>query len=136
MITSTENFAVKSSVLYYQELVVTQLNSSIKTKNNVAFLTRSFLINNSLTMDISSKKRLCGTVDLFSVARGFLSSIYKIYKRFYLFQGGSEVLKLLYFQLLCQRHIQNLVEHLRWSFLLKAVISFQKKIHLTYLGYE
>ena len=83
---------------------------------------------------MSSKKRLCSTVDLFSVIRVILFNICKIYKHFDLFQGGFEVLKLQYFKLLCQRHIQNLLKHLRWSFLLKAVKSFQRKIHLRYLG--
>ena len=103
---------------------------SIKTKNEVVFLTRLFLITNSLNID---KKRLCSTVDLFYVVRVILFSIYKIYKRFYFFQGGFEVLKLQYFKLLYQGHIQNLLKHLRWSFLLKAVKSFQRKIHLRYL---
>ena len=32
----------------------------------------------------------------------------------------------------CQRRVQNLLKHLRWSFLLKAVNSFYKKIHLRF----
>ena len=109
---------------------------SIKSKNEVAFLTGSFLITNSLNRDISSKKRLCSTVDLFFVVRVILFSIYKICKRFYFFQGRFEVLKLQYFKHLCQRHIKNLLKHLKWSFLLKGVKSFQRKIHLRYLGSE
>ena len=45
---------------------------SIKTKDDVAFLTGSFSIANSLNIDISSKMRLCSTVDLFSVVRVIL----------------------------------------------------------------
>ena len=82
----------------------------MKAKNDVAFLTGSILITNSLNIDISSKKRLWSTVDLFSVVRVILFNMYKIYQRFYLFQGGFEVLKLQYFKLLCQRHIQNLLK--------------------------
>ena len=93
----------------------------IKTKNDVAFLTGSFLIMNSLNMDISTKKKLCSTVDLFSVASIILFNIYKIYKRFYYSQGGLEVLKLQYVKHLYQRHIQNLLKHLRWRPFLKAV---------------
>ena len=103
---------------------------SLKTKSDVAFLTRSFLITNSLNIDISSKKRLWSTVELFPVVRVILYNIQKIYKRFYLFYGGFEVLKLEYFKLLCERHIQSLLKHLGWSFLLKAVKSFQRKIHV------
>ena len=95
---------------------------SMKTKNDVAFLTGSILITNSLNINISNKNRLCSTVDLFSVVRVILFNIYKIYKRFHLFEGGFEVLKLQYFKLLSQRHIQNLLKHLRWSFLLKSIL--------------
>ena len=102
-------------------------NPTIKTKN-VAFLTGSYLITNSLNVDISSKKGLCNIVYLFSVIWVMLFNIYKIYKRFYLFQRGVEVLKLQYFKLLCQAHTQNL--HLTWSFLLKAVRSFKKRFIL------
>ena len=35
---------------------------------------------------------------------------------------------------LCQRRIQSLIKHLRWSILLKVVNSFYKKIDLGYLG--
>ena len=109
---------------------------SIKTKDDVAFLTGWFLITNPLNTDISSKKRWCTTVDLFSVVRVILFNIYKLYKNFHLFQERFEVLKLQYFKHLCQRHIKNLLKHLRWSFLLKAAKSFQRKIHLRYLGSE
>ena len=101
---------------------------SIKTKKDFAFLARSFLITKSLNIDISSKKRLCSTVDLFSVVRVILFNIYKIYKRFFNFQGGFEVLKLQYFKLLCQIQIQSLLKHLRRSFLQRAVEPFLKKI--------
>ena len=109
---------------------------SIKAKNEVAFLTASFLITNSLNIDISSKKRLCRTVDVFSFVRVILLNIYKIYKRFCLIQGRFEVLKLQYFKHMCQRYIQNLLNYLRWSFLLKVIKSFHRKIHLRYLGSE
>ena len=95
-----------------------------------AFLTESFLITKPLNINISNKRRLCSTVDPFSVFRVALFNIYKIYKRFFIFQGGFKVLKLQYFKLLCQRHIQNLLKHLRWSFLLKVVKSFLKKFIL------
>ena len=45
--------------------------------------------------------RLCSAADLFSVVRVVLFNIHKIYKRFYIFQGGFGVLKLQYFKLLC-----------------------------------
>ena len=51
-------------------------------------------------MNISSKKRFCSTADLFSFARVVLLNIYKAYKRFYISQGGFEVLKLQYFKLM------------------------------------
>ena len=73
-----------------------------------AFSTKSILITNSLNISIFSKKRLCSTVDLFSVVRVLLFSIYKTYKRFFHFSGRFKVLKSQYFKLLCQRHIQNL----------------------------
>ena len=95
-----------------------------------AFLTESFLITKPLNINISNKRRLCSTMDPVLVFRVALFNIYKIYKRFFIFQGGFEVLKLQYFKLLCQRHIQNLLKHLRWSFLLKAVKSFLKKFIL------
>ena len=69
-------------------------------------------------------------MDQFSVVRVILFNIYKIYKGVFIFQGGFEVSKLHYFKLLCKRHTQNLFKHLRWSFLQKAVKSFQKKIIL------
>ena len=65
--------------------------SSLKTKNGVAFSTRSFLITNSLNIDISSKKGLYSNVDLFSVVRVVLFNMYKLYKRFYIFHGKFEV---------------------------------------------
>ena len=43
-------------------------------------------------MNISSKKRLYITVEVFSVVRVVLFNIYKIYKYFYIFQGDFEVL--------------------------------------------
>ena len=42
----------------------------------------------------------CGTI-LLSLVRAVLHNIYKIYKRFYIFQGGFEVLKLQSLKLLC-----------------------------------
>ena len=66
-------------------------NPSIKTKNDLAFLTWSFLITHSLNIDISSKKRLCSTVDLFSVVRVILFNIYKIHQRFYLCREGLKL---------------------------------------------
>ena len=134
-IKSIEKFAVKSSVFYYQNLVMRQLNPFHENKEWCCFLT-GFLITNSLNIHISSKKRLCSTVDLFSVVRVILFNMYKIYKRFDHLQGGFEVFKLQYFKFLCQKHIQNLLKHPRWSFLLKAVKSFQKNIHFRYLGSE
>ena len=107
-----------------------QLNPYIKAMKDFAFLTESFLITKPLNINISNKRRLCSSMDPFLVFRVALFNIYKIYKRFFIFQGGFEVLKLQYFKLLCQRHIQNLLKHLRWSFLLKAVKSFLKKFIL------
>ena len=65
----------------------------MKTKKDFAFLTGSFLITKSLNIDIFSKKKLCSTVDLFSVARVISFNIYKIYKLIFIFQGGFELLK-------------------------------------------
>ena len=109
-------------------------NPSIKAKNNVAFLTGSFLITNSLNIDISSKRDYAALWSYFLLLGLFCSINTKYTNVFYLFEGGFEVLKLQYFKLLCQRHIQNLLNHLRWSLLLKAVKSSQRKIHLRYLG--
>ena len=50
--------------------------------------------------NISTNKKLCNTLDLFSVGRVVLFNIYKIYKRLYIFQGDFEVLKLQYFNLM------------------------------------
>ena len=59
-------------------------------------------------------------------------SIYTEYKTVFSFfigrRGEGEVLKLQYFKLLCQKHIQNFHKHLRWSFLLKIVKSLKKII--------
>ena len=51
-------------------------------------------------MNISTKKRLCSTADLFSFVSVVLFDTYKIYKRYHIFQGGFEVLKLQYFKLI------------------------------------
>ena len=63
----------------------------------------------SLNIDISSKKKLSSAVDLFYVVRVILFTIYRIYESvFHFSEGGKfEVLKLQYFKLLCQRHIEN-----------------------------
>ena len=62
---------------------------------------------------------------------GLFCSIYTKYTNvFYFFQGRFEVLKLQNFKHLCQRHIQNLLKHLRWSSLLKAVKSLKEKFIL------
>ena len=101
-----------------------QLNPFYKNKEWCYFLTGSFLVTNSLNIDVASKKRLCSTVDLVvSVVRIVLFNIYKIYKRFYIFQGSYNILNFYVYH--CQRHIQNLLKHLRWSFLLKAVNNAQ-----------
>ena len=59
-------------------------------------------------------------------------SIYTEYTNVFSFfigrRGEGEVLKLQYFKLLCQKHIQNVHKHLRWSFLLKIVKSLKKII--------
>ena len=59
-------------------------------------------------------------------------SIYTEYKNVFSFfigrRGEGEVLKLQYFKLLYQRHIQKFLKRLRWSFLLKAVNSLKKII--------
>ena len=85
-------------------------NPSIKTKNGVAFLTGSFLITNPLSVDVFSSKRLCSTVELFSVARVVFFNIYKMY----IFTFFREVLKFWNYNILsfsmfyyCQRRIQN-----------------------------
>ena len=109
----------------------------MKINNGVTILTGSFLVTNSLNKDISSKKRLCSTVDLFSVVRVVLMNTYKICKRFYIFQRDFKVLKLQYFKLLCVLSLsEDLIKLLRWRFLLKAVNSFHKKVHLRYLDFE
>ena len=36
----------------------------------------------------------------------------------------------------CQRRNQNLLKDLIWSLLLKAITSFKKKFHLSYLGFD
>ena len=70
-----------------------QLNPFYKNKEWCYFLTGSFLITNSLNIDLASKNRLCSTVDLVvSVVRIVLFNIYKIYKRFYIFQGSYNIL--------------------------------------------
>ena len=97
-------------------------NPSVKTKNGIAFLAGSFLMINSLNIDISSKKRLCSTMELFSVVRVIFFNKYKIYKRYLPFSGRVWSFKLQYFKLL--------LKHPRWSFLLKVVKSFQRKTHL------
>ena len=69
-----------------------QLNPFYKNKEWCYILTGSFLITNSLNIDVASKKRLCSTVDLVvSVVRIVLFNIYKIYKRFYIFQGSYNI---------------------------------------------
>ena len=65
-----------------------------------------------MNIDIPNKKKLFGTVDPFSIIRVILFNIYKKYKRFYLFQGRFEVLKLEYFKHLCQTYIKSLLKHL------------------------
>ena len=68
-----------------------QLNHLLKSKEGFCFLIGSFLITKSLNIDISSKKRLSSTVDLFSVVRVILFNIYKIYKPFFSFNFRAEV---------------------------------------------
>ena len=130
MIKSTKNFTVKSSVFQYQDLVVRQLNPFHKNKEGCCFFNR-IIFNYQIVeyRHIQQREIMqhCGPI---FVVRVILFSIYKIYKRFLIFQGGFQVLKLRYFKLLCQKHIQNLLKDLRWSFLLKAVKSFQKKFIL------
>ena len=105
---------------------------SIKARNDFAFSTGSFLITKSLNIERSSEKRLCSTEDLFSVVRVIFSIYTKYTNVFFILQEGFEVLKLQYFKLQCQRHIQNLLKHLRWSFLLKSVKSFRNKLFLIF----
>ena len=93
-----------------------------KNKGWCCFFNWRVFITNSWNIDISRKKRLCSTVELLSVVGVILFNIYKIYKRFYLFKGRFEVLKLQYFKPLSQRCIQNLLRHLRWNFLLKVLL--------------
>ena len=109
---STENFAVKSLPSSTKTWSWCSWTPYIKTKKYLAFLTESFLVTKSLNTYITSKKRLCSTMDLFSVVRAILFNIYKIYKRFFHFWGREwgEVwsFKLQYFKLLCRKYIQNL----------------------------
>ena len=78
-----------------------QLNPLHKKKEGFrAFFIVSFLITKSLNIDISGKKRLCSTVDLFSVVRvvlyvqytqniqGYIK--YTIYTFFHFSRGRGE----------------------------------------------
>ena len=106
--------------------------SSIKTKKNFAFLTGSFLITKSLNIDIYSKKRLLYTAlwSYFLLLELFCSIYTKHTNVCFIFQGGGrfEVLKLQYFNLLCQRHIQNLSNIWDRAFCWKLFSLFKKKI--------
>ena len=89
--------------------------ASIKTKNGVAFSTGSFLITNSLNMDVSYKKRLCSTLDIFSVFRVVL---FNTYKNRNIFTFSRKVLKFWNYNIWsfsmsshCQWRIQNLMKH-------------------------
>ena len=129
-----ENFAVKSFVFLYQDLIVRQLNPLDKNKEWCRFFNMIILNYQLIEYRHTSKKRLYSNVDVFSVARVILFNTYKIYKRFYLFQGSFKLLK--YLKHLCQRQIKNLLKRLKWRILLKVVKSFQRKIHLRYLASE
>ena len=135
---STENFAVKNSVFQYQDLVVRQWNpASTKQRMMLLFQQNHFDYQFIEYRHIYQNEIMLNCEPVFCCQGYFVQYIlYKMYKCFYLFQGGFEVLKLHYFKHLCQKHIQNFLKHLRWNFLLKAVKSFQGKIHLRYLGSE
>ena len=89
---------------------------SVKTKKDFAFLTGSFSIIKSLNHQIypyPSKRDYTVLWTYFLLLELFCSMYTKYAIVFFHFSWGEgggrfEVLKLLYFKLLCQRHIQNL----------------------------
>ena len=111
------------------------LNRFHKNKEWCCFLTASFSIINSLNIDISRKKEImqrCGPI--FCCCNCFVQYIQNIQTFLQFFWEVSKFYNynLPSFRLCChyQKCIQNLLKHLRWSFLLKAFDSFHKRLIL------